>query len=486
MKRMTEIIRNELRLISRSARCLALYCMYAIALTAAAAGGVINANNHADTVAAATGDDQLRWGAIERVLKGTPQEGDPSPGPLYDVRNPYMVGAWLGQRHAVKPPATFSGIAIGQSDLFPSAIEVSVLGNAVDEASITVGNPNHRLIGGFDLAFVIVFLFPMIVIGLNFDALSQERESKRISFYNAISNAPPTLLVGRLAARTGILLVMTLIAAVGAPVLFNAAGDWAFDALVWTFVLLVWSVFWASLVGLIAVPSFSPGNAFLIGLGVWIVSVIVGPSIIDRHISQTLPPPDRVSFAYEKRSLKERLLEAPEILLEEYYRDHPGDRPSADRIAEVNNTVPGGASTSDSRRFLMTSYPLERRIAPQRAAFREQSIERESYAQSIGRWAPGLAIYMLAEEISNNSRFAIEDFNRQADLFQQEWIDFFAPRTMRIDPFTEDDLAAVPAFNYVAENATSRRHRIVNMLISPTLLTLLLALSLAIAKRRLA
>jgi ABC-2 type transport system permease protein len=64
---------------------------------------------------------------------------------------------------AMRPAAT-GALAIGQSDLYPYYFKISTNSKETFANNDEIENPVHLLAGRFDLAFVIVYLLPLVIL----------------------------------------------------------------------------------------------------------------------------------------------------------------------------------------------------------------------------------------------------------------------------------------------------------------------------------
>ena len=95
-----------------------------------------------------------------------------------DPRNPDAVGRGLGSRYAVLPPTALATLAVGQSDLLPSYVKMTSDAKETVLATTELENPQRLLTGRFDLAFVLIYLYPLLILALTFNLLSSEKEQR--------------------------------------------------------------------------------------------------------------------------------------------------------------------------------------------------------------------------------------------------------------------------------------------------------------------
>ncbi len=92
-------------------------------------------------------------------------------------------------RWRILPDAPLAIAAVGLSDLYPHAFKVSAGSKDsflfVDE----IANPAHLLSGSFDLAFVIVYLYPLLLLALCYNVLSGEQEQGTLALTDCVVGA---------------------------------------------------------------------------------------------------------------------------------------------------------------------------------------------------------------------------------------------------------------------------------------------------------
>src|SRR5690606_2719667 len=93
-----------------------------------------------------------------------------------DPRDPHLVAREHGRVVAALPHVSWASIAVGQRDLLPQSIVVNSEARLGDAGAEDSGSLARRVNGAFDLAFVMVYLLPLLVISLSFDLIGAERE----------------------------------------------------------------------------------------------------------------------------------------------------------------------------------------------------------------------------------------------------------------------------------------------------------------------
>ena len=79
-------------------------------------------------------------------------------------------------RYAVLPPTALVTLAVGQSDLLLLYVKMTSDAKETVLAATVCQNPQRLLTGRFDLAFVLIYLYPLLILALTFNLLSAEKE----------------------------------------------------------------------------------------------------------------------------------------------------------------------------------------------------------------------------------------------------------------------------------------------------------------------
>lgn len=99
----------------------------------------------------------------------------PAPEPWLDPRSLSVYGQ-RAPRAVAMHPQPLAAISVGQSDLFTHVVKPKLYGEAEALGFSELSNPVQLLFGTFDLAFVITYLLPLLVLAVSYNVLSRERE----------------------------------------------------------------------------------------------------------------------------------------------------------------------------------------------------------------------------------------------------------------------------------------------------------------------
>lgn len=192
-----------------------------------------------------------------------------------------------------------AALAIGQKDLNPSIQQVKILGLEGQKYNTDLVNPNKLLHGNLDLSFVLVYVFPLLIIGFTYNLRSEEEETGTWKIVSVMSNSNLKFLWSKLLVRLAILVLLMgllyLMASLVLSIPFNL-GSLAF------FVTgLFYIFFWFSLsFWIISLKRNSNFNALIL-LSFWLVMVIVLPAIANNYITNKYPVPEALTAMIKQR-----------------------------------------------------------------------------------------------------------------------------------------------------------------------------------------
>jgi ABC-2 type transport system permease protein len=196
-------------------------------------------------------------------------------------------------------PSRLAPLSLGLRDVNPFNLKVRMLTLEGQLYDSEISNPATLALGNFDLSFLLVFLYPLLIIAFTHNTLSAEQEQ---GTWNLICSQPasPLKVLGvkagiRFAAIVGVWSLTLLSAALWLRLPLDRRL--IFTALVSLSYLLFW--FAASLL----VMSFRRSSNFnaLALLGVWLFLTIMVPVALNVTLSTLLPVPEAMEVTVRQR-----------------------------------------------------------------------------------------------------------------------------------------------------------------------------------------
>ncbi len=397
----------------------------------AAANGRARISERQRAVAEAQRDEARRLDSLARQLGKIERGEAPIPdAPYRDPRNAIYVGRGQGAAVAYLPDAPLAAAAVGLSDLYPQVLRVSAGSKDTFLFADEIENPTHLLAGSFDLAFVIVYLLPLLLIAAGSDVLSGERERGTLALTLATSAPLPAVLAGKLLVRLGGI-ALAAILAMWLCLQPGVAGLGAMAGL--TLGVVLYTLFWAALFLLInALGRDSSFNAMALIL-LWGLLLVVAPGAVNAAAQVLYPAPSRSELIIGVREAAvdaERDRDASEA---RYREEHPGE--------------PAPAGDDRTRRTLDVTVAADARADTMLAEQESCILRQRALAERLGGLLPSCLMYDAIAELAGTGHTRWDAYLRRIGEFHATWRDLFLTRARAGAPLAQADYDRFPRFD---------------------------------------
>jgi ABC-2 type transport system permease protein len=435
------ILHHEWRALSADATLWTV-----VAIFAAAIGyGVWNGNRwvtfqRAALHSAAT-EETERYERLRAQAASLAQPGA-KVSPFADPRSPSNVGGRLGPRYATQPPGPLAPLAIGQSDLLPYYFKVSTEARENIVAATEIENPNRLLSGRFDLAFVIIFLYPLLILALSYNMLSSEQEQGTLSLALSQPVSLRTLVSGKVALRALVLLALLIafsaVALLATRADLSAAGTGQRLTL-WLAVVGAYGAFWFGLsIAVVSLGRNSTTNATMLA-SAWLVLIVMTPSLFNLAATTLYPVPSRVEMVQAMRAAQDEANKSGSQALARFYEDHP-ELASGDAAQAMNDFNVVRVAVNDD---------VERRVRPVVNRYEEQLASQQRMLNSLRFLSPAIMMQGAVNDIAGTGSDRHRHYLAQVDDYHRRWRDYFVPKIFAKTQIQDFD--AIPRFEYREE-----------------------------------
>ncbi|OBU61254.1 ABC transporter permease subunit [Stenotrophomonas maltophilia] len=203
----------------------------------------------------------------------------------------------------VLPPAAMTSVSIGQAEAYPYTADVVALGDRTQlfrNVWADIGNPAARAAGRFDLAFVIVFLLPLVILAASYDLWARERERGIAALVLSQPVAVGRLIAVKALARGGVVLLPAGVILVGAAAWSGAESLAGLGLL--SLVILAYGGFWLAVAVLIGCFARRTTEAAIAAGAVWLLIVVMAPSLTLAAVNLAVPPPSQMQLATDVKA----------------------------------------------------------------------------------------------------------------------------------------------------------------------------------------
>lgn len=450
------ILRHEWRALCGDATIWVIAGVFAVAIGYGMWNGARWVSFQYDALADAAAEESARYDDLARQLADLKRPGA-TVASFVDPRSPSVMGQRLGPRYAMLPPGPLAPLAIGQSDLLPYYFKVSTDSRETILASNELENPNRLLAGRFDLAFVLIFLYPLLILALTYNMLSSEQEQGTLALVLSQPVSLGTLVTGKVTIRA-IVLVGLVVACSAAALLASGASLSAPGVgarlLLWVGIVAAYGAFWFSLAVFVAsLGRGSTTNATILA-SAWLVCVVMTPSLFNLAATSLYPVPSRVEMIQAIRVATDEANKGGNVALARFYEDHP----------ELATGDPAQAMNDFNIVRVAVNDDVEQRVRPVVDRYERQIAGQQRMVDRLRFLSPAILMQNALNDIAGTGTDRHRDYLAQVDAFHRQWRAYFTPKIFAKAVITNPE--ANPRFAYREEPTAAVAARVLTGLVA--------------------
>ncbi len=422
------------------------------------------------TIASALTEERGRYAEIREEMVQV-EAGEKKVSAFADPRLPQSFGRSMGLRYAYLPPAALGSLAIGQSDLYPYYFKVSTGSKQSFLNSDEIENPAHLLAGRFDLAFVILFLYPLVILAFSYNIVSGEKEAGTLALTLSQPVSLRTLVLAKVALRSLFVVALAVLLSIAGVLVGGAdlsAEGSGLRLLFWIGITAAYGAFWFALaIAVNAAGRGSATNAIALA-GLWLLFLVVIPSALNATVKSSYPVPSRVEMIQAMRVAGEDSTRQSSQLLARYLEDHP-------ELAPKSKDAPPDFGTL----LIAVNEATERSVQPVIDRFDSQVAAQQQMVDRFRYLSPAIVAQAAFYDLAGSSAHRYAHFLSQASTFHAQWRGFLTPRILKKEKLTPADLDKLPTYAFREEETGAVSARLLAALIgllAPVALVLLPAL----------
>lgn len=362
-------------------------------------------------------------------------------------------------RVAAMQPNAFTFTAVGQSDLYTHYIKPTVTGEDFTLNFSELSSPVQLLFGSFDLAFVIIYLLPLIIIAFSYNILSYEKEHGSLKL---LASEPISLfqwVLQKVLLRFFWISVITIVAMVFTLVVNQVSFLDSFSQfMAFTGLTLSYILFWFALAFLVNLWVGSSSKNAVSLMGFWVLLVLVAPAAVNQMVSALYPMPSRTKMVNEVRSLKAASTKKQDAILASYLRDHP-------EYAQQDTT-----KYNFWHSYVASQKVLKDELTPLLKTYEDQIKKQQQGILKLRMVSPAIIMQESLSGIAGTSTLNYEDYRNQVVDFAVEWRNYFLPLLYKNETFKSEAVAELPQFEYNERVRIPVTYNIIMLLLSGILL----------------
>lgn len=436
------IFRQDLRVLSANRTWWGILGLLVVLTVFAALNGNARFEQMSATAAKLNQDEAT----TQAALKNSVQRYDTNPvGDPPSVASPGNVGLSILGHYTVMAHDILAPLSVGQSDVQPFYYRVTAHPSHTFLSASEIQNPLAQMTGSFDVAFVMIFVLPILIIAVSFDLMSREKEGGMLGLIAAQGVALRTFILAKVAVRA-IILVLVLLALVILSALL-ASADLTQPAIIetlslWYAVIVAYAFFWFALAFLVNSMNWPSVTNGVVLANLWLLFVVVLPSVVNVVAGTLYPAPSRVHLTTEMREATELADKEAASSREAYLFDHP-------ELAGATGSLDGFYI-----QVMATDAAVEKVVTPIMAEFASQANKREGVVALLQYSSPAIAAQQALNALVGTSNERFSDFVDQVLKFHGDWRGFFTSKIIKGERMRAVDFDVIPAFQYTAPDGS--------------------------------
>jgi ABC-2 type transport system permease protein len=328
----------------------------------------------------------------------------------------------------INPTSKLASLSIGQRDINSSIQSPTIRNIEAQKYDTNIRNPYQLLSGNFDLGFVILYLFPLVIITLSYNIYSEEKELGTWPLLKVQSNGSSSFLLRKLMVPfifvTAVLLLLYLLAAI----LLQLPLDAFFAGFAISNFLYI--CFWFA-VALLVISFFKNSSVNAISLlSAWLVLTILLPAAVNNHITKKYPVPESLSTMLKQRDGYHTRWDMPkDSTMKLFISEYP--QYASYRWKEENG-------------FNWLWYYAMQHLGDADAKqdsklFTQKLLQREESSKMFSRFIPTLHTQLLNNELAQSNLGNHVQFLDSTTRFHEKLRMYFYPRIFTAAPVSAED-----------------------------------------------
>ncbi|MFD1605631.1 DUF3526 domain-containing protein [Flavobacterium artemisiae] len=321
-----------------------------------------------------------------------------------------------------------NSLAIGQRDVNPSIQSVTIRGLEAQKYDAELNNPNNLLSGNIDFSFVLIYLFPLLIIAFSYNIISEEKESGTWKIVATQSQNTFIYILKLFYIR-----ILSLIALLS--ILLFASVLWLHIPLNQSFFVfyglgILYILFWfAVCFFIVSLQKHSNFNAVIL-LTIWLFLIIILPAGINTYIVNKYKVPEALEVTLKQRNAyHEKWDTSKSETMEKFYQHYPQFRKY---------------KLDENKEFEWLWYYAMQQMGDDESAVQSRELEskleqRNLASQTIAMFIPTLHTQIQLNETAKSDLGNQLLFLKETKLFHEKIRLYFYPKIFEEMPVNKEN-----------------------------------------------
>ena len=323
----------------------------------------------------------------------------------------YLKFALVNEAHPL------AGISIGQRDVNPSVLSVNILTLEGQKHNIDLVNPSQLLYGNLDLSFILIYVFPLLIIAFSYNLRSEEEETGTWRLVQVTSSQPMKFLLMKLSLRALALLYMMLVLY---GVAISTLGiPWSAQLMAFLSISILYLLFWFALsFWIVSLKRNSNFNALSL-LSIWLVLVVLLPATLNNYLTNKYPMPEALSTMIQQRDAYHQKWDTKRPTMEQFYSHYP-------QFASFGYPAEDGGFSWLWYYAMQDAGDKESREQSKRML--DKILQREKNSRNWAYFVPGMHAQLRFNELAGTGLLNHLDFLEYVEKYHEETRLYFYPK----------------------------------------------------------
>ncbi|MDR6570645.1 DUF3526 domain-containing protein [Chitinophaga ginsengisegetis] len=357
-------------------------------------------------------------------------------------------------------PRNWAAFSNGQRDINPYLIGITTLGLEGQLYDTDLNNPTTLLLGNMDLAFVFIFIFPLIIIAFTYNLLSGEQESGIWGLLRSQSATPLKILWRKFAIRMAAIYLTALVLMAVAGVYLHLAADLRLLTVivVLSLYLLCWFAlsFWV-----ISRGRSSSVNAVTL-ISCWVVLNILAPALVNVWLTRKYPVPEALeTVVMQREGYHEKWDMDKRVALNSFYRHYPQFK---------KYPFPEELAFSWYWYFTMQQNGDDQ-AAPGARSMQHKLAQRNDFTNAVAFILPGIQTQLTLNGIAGSDLQQHLDFQQALRNYHEQLRLYFYPAIFQDQPAKSIDWSQFKLKHYYEDGSGAIWQSILSLVVFTSLLS---------------
>ncbi len=321
-----------------------------------------------------------------------------------------------------------AGLCLGQRDLYPVYYGFNVTDLARQVNTGELANPMKLFTGNFDLSYVFVFLFPLLIVALFYNLYSGEKEGGTLSLLQSQSTSVRMILVSRGLLRLFIVWALAaLLLLAGFIIQGESLGEHLSLFWQWLLIIFGYCLIWTILMGIVVWLRLSASLSAMLGFGVWLVFTLVTPALLNLFVLANVPLPNRADMIHAVRNHNDQAWEKPRsFVFDQFYSNNP--------------QYDQGDTTSFHKWYYASFTLMDKEANALKAQYEMQVGKRNALLEKWEWLAPAVMVHERLSRVSCTDRHSHQEFVKEVHNYHDELKELYYTRIFQNEQFSMEDL----------------------------------------------